>query len=215
MTQDTRDAKDEFMPPLLRLQRLLGVSKDKEVAEALGLSVTALSERKRRGSFPIERLHDLARRRPDLAIDAHYVLTGHPTPAPASLPLPQGEPMSHRVPRECTYSYARNLRLRYTAPRYLLLSVPVSLCGDDRIDVVGDPDNAAYEWVIVRGGDRRGVFEHSDSGYGSTEVALRDGLIAYLGPPDSLKPVKPAGAPPPAEAIPGLGVTEIFGEGAP
>lgn len=50
----------------------------------------------------------------------------------------------------------------------------------DAVEVVGDPDNAAYEWVIMRNGSPA---EHSDCAYGSPEVALRDGLIAYLGEP--------------------------------
>lgn len=142
-----------------------------------------------------QRNYELGQRLPNAAylaaanaagIDVHFVLTGQRTRTPPAGRL--GKP-----------DYGRDLRaLRYTDPRVVLLSVPVGIM-DDRIDVVGDPDNAAYEWVIVRQGR---VFDHSDAGYGSPEVALRDGLLSYLGPPT---PVKPA----PAEAIPGLQVTEV------
>lgn len=53
---------------------------------------------------------------------------------------------------------------------------------DDHVDVVRDPENAAYEWVI-RAPD--GVREYSDVAYGSPEVALRDGLMAYRGMPET------------------------------
>ena len=59
-----------------RLKPALRVSKDQEVAAALGLSKTAFSERKKRGSFPDRELRKLAMERPDLGIDVDYVLTG-------------------------------------------------------------------------------------------------------------------------------------------
>lgn len=71
---------DFFSEALSRLKYLLHVSKDGEVAEALGLSKTAFSERKRRCSFPADELRALAQRRPDLGIDVNYVLTGEPPP---------------------------------------------------------------------------------------------------------------------------------------
>lgn len=52
------------------------VSKDGEVAAALGLSKTAFAERKRRQSFPDKELRSLADTRPDLKLDVDYVLTG-------------------------------------------------------------------------------------------------------------------------------------------
>lgn len=70
-------------------------------------------------------------------------------------------------------------RFRYTENRKTLHSIPVGMT--DLVEVVGDPDNAAYEW-LVRTPD--GVREHSDVAYGSPEVALRDGLIAYCGMPE-------------------------------
>lgn len=71
---------DFFSDALSRLKYLLHVSKDGEVAEALGFSKTAFSERKKRGSFPADELRALAQRRPDLGIDVDYVLTGEPPP---------------------------------------------------------------------------------------------------------------------------------------
>lgn len=73
------------------------------------------------------------------------------------------------------------LDLSYTDPTHL--SRIHRLDGDtkgDTIEVVGDPDNASYEWVIRRGDE----IKHSDAGYGMPEVALRDALIEYYGPRD-------------------------------
>lgn len=67
---------DFFSDSLGRLKHALRVSKDQEVAEALGLSKTAFSERKKRGAFPEENLRALAQQRPELGIDVVYVLTG-------------------------------------------------------------------------------------------------------------------------------------------
>ncbi|MFM9881226.1 MAG: helix-turn-helix domain-containing protein [Burkholderiaceae bacterium] len=63
-----------FSDALSRLKHQLRVSKDQEVAALLGLSKTAFSERKKRGSFPEREVLELAKKRPDL--DAGYVLTG-------------------------------------------------------------------------------------------------------------------------------------------
>ncbi|MDR0673321.1 MAG: helix-turn-helix domain containing protein [Zoogloeaceae bacterium] len=65
-----------FSDSAARLKYALRVSKDGEVAAALGLSKTAFAERKRRGAFPEKELHALAARRPDLALDVGYVLNG-------------------------------------------------------------------------------------------------------------------------------------------
>ena len=65
-----------FSDRLNRLKPMLRVSKDQEVAAALGLSKTAFSERKKRDSFPELELRALARERPDLNIDVDYVMSG-------------------------------------------------------------------------------------------------------------------------------------------
>ena len=67
---------DFFSCALGRLKHELRVSKDGEVAEILGLSKTAFSERKKRNSFPEKELKDIALKRPELGIDVLYVLTG-------------------------------------------------------------------------------------------------------------------------------------------
>ena len=67
---------DFFSDSLGRLKHCLRVSKDQEVAAALGLSKTAFSERKKRNSFPEKELRALAQQRPELGIDVEYVLTG-------------------------------------------------------------------------------------------------------------------------------------------
>jgi hypothetical protein len=72
----------------------------------------------------------------------------------------------------------RKLRFRYTGDSRPVLAIGVGM--DDRIAIVGDPESAAYEWVILA---PDGVREYSDVGYGSSDVAMRDGLIAYLGLP--------------------------------
>lgn len=67
---------DFFSEALVRLKHQLRVSKDGEVAAALGLSKTAFSERKKRGSFPEAELRTLAREKPELGIDPDQVLFG-------------------------------------------------------------------------------------------------------------------------------------------
>ena len=67
---------------------------------------------------------------------------------------------------------------RYTDNKKDLYSIEVDT--GQYVEVVGDPDNASYEWIIR---SQECVTEYSDDGYGMPEVALRDGLIAYLGMP--------------------------------
>lgn len=66
----------------------------------------------------------------------------------------------------------------YTAAKVTLYSIPVGM--NTSVEVVGDPDNCSYEWIHRT--DNR-IDRHSDDGYGMAQVALRDGLIAYLGMP--------------------------------
>lgn len=67
---------DLFSDRVTRLKHELRVSKDQEVAALLRLSKTAFSERKKRNSFPERELVALAKERPELKLDTHYVLTG-------------------------------------------------------------------------------------------------------------------------------------------
>jgi hypothetical protein len=68
--------EDAFGGALLRLKEQTGLHTDKDVAELLGMTVKAFSARKTRGVFPEDKLFSLVARRPDLKVDATYVLTG-------------------------------------------------------------------------------------------------------------------------------------------
>jgi hypothetical protein len=65
---------------------------------------------------------------------------------------------------------------KYTGDAKVLMSVDVDMYAE--VLVVGQPENGAYEWVIVNHGK---VERHSDCGYGMPSIAMRDGLIAYHG----------------------------------
>ena len=67
---------ESFQMKLARLKEELGVSEDQLAAKALGISKAALSDRKRRQSFPDEKVFALAHREPELKIDPTYVMTG-------------------------------------------------------------------------------------------------------------------------------------------
>lgn len=62
-----------FEAALLRLKASLQLQTDKEVAAALGMSATALNDRKKRDSFPEDRVRSLASK---LHFDAEYVIGG-------------------------------------------------------------------------------------------------------------------------------------------
>ena len=66
----------EFEKILLRMKQAAGVRTDREVADLLGMTVKAFTSRKLRDSFPEDKLLALTARRPELGIDANYVLTG-------------------------------------------------------------------------------------------------------------------------------------------
>lgn len=71
------------------------------------------------------------------------------------------------------------LTLRYTDANALRVIHHLPGSAGYAVWVVGNPGNASYEWVIERGEK----MEHSDGGYGDSDVALRDGLIAMHGLP--------------------------------
>ena len=77
---------DFFYEKLNRLKEALGKTKDKEVAEALGIGEKAFNARKTRGSFPEKELRALAQQHPDIALNVDYVLTGKHKPAQERLP---------------------------------------------------------------------------------------------------------------------------------
>ena len=68
---------DFFLNAVNRLKTALGVSKDKEVAAALGISEKAFNARKTRNSFPLDDLLRLAESRPELNVE--NILYGGPT----------------------------------------------------------------------------------------------------------------------------------------
>ena len=65
---------NEFDNRMRRLKKVLGLSQDKDVATVLGMTKASLSDRKRRGSFPDDRVVALVAKYPDL--DVQFVLTG-------------------------------------------------------------------------------------------------------------------------------------------
>lgn len=65
-----------FEESALRLKQQLKVTEDKQVAEALGMSATAWTMRKRRGSFPMTEVRALAQQRPELGLDPEWIITG-------------------------------------------------------------------------------------------------------------------------------------------
>jgi len=64
---------DSYSAIMERFKEIANLSKDSEVAEALGLSPQALSDRKRRSSVPYEQIVDYCR---EHGLDLNYVLTG-------------------------------------------------------------------------------------------------------------------------------------------
>jgi hypothetical protein len=87
--------------------------------------------------------------------------------------------MIHEPSKEAPKKEAMRMpRFEYTGNAKVLHKFQVDMTV--YLHVVGDTDNACYEWVLVRNGE---VAEHSDCGYGDSTIALRDGLIAYHGLP--------------------------------
>lgn len=73
-----------------------------------------------------------------------------------------------------------SLRLKYGRAVAIVHALEVDHV--NRVLVVGDPDNGCYEWALEK---NSAIQLHSDVAYGSPEVALRDGLIAFYGLPDA------------------------------
>lgn len=71
--------------------------------------------------------------------------------------------------------------LHFTQPEKVLITVEVDF--DTTVEVFGEPENGAYEWLLRR----NGVIErYSDMGYCNQSIALLDALIAYHGPQPSI-----------------------------
>ena len=79
--------ENSFKMIALRLKQALQVETDREIAQALGMTQTAFNSRKIRDSFPEDKLFALMSKRPDLKIDATYVLTGNRDAAPVERAL--------------------------------------------------------------------------------------------------------------------------------
>lgn len=71
---------EDFEKQLIRLKQALSLKEDQQIAEALGMTKASFSDRKKRGSFPSERVIGLKSKHPDL--DVFYVLTGDRSPHP-------------------------------------------------------------------------------------------------------------------------------------
>ena len=71
-------------------------------------------------------------------------------------------------------------RFKYLIPETLTTYHKVEVDFVNSVQVVGNGENGAYEWAIFKS---EILERHSNRGYGSAEVALRDGLIACLGLP--------------------------------
>lgn len=67
---------NNFEEQLLRLKQAVKLTADQDVAALLGVTKAAFSDRKKRGSFPEDKLWALAKKRPELDLDTHYVLNG-------------------------------------------------------------------------------------------------------------------------------------------
>lgn len=84
-------------------------------------------------------------------------------------------------------------RLKYTPAISILRELHGVGGGPLNVLVIGSLADVSYEWVLTRGADQV-VATHSDDGYASADVALRDGLIAALGVPDNFVEIMAKGA---------------------
>ena len=72
------------------------------------------------------------------------------------------------------------LKLDYSRDVETVLTISIDMTMV--LEIFGDPDNASYEWCLVRKDGE--VEQHSNCGYGISSIALRDGLCAYHGLPE-------------------------------
>jgi hypothetical protein len=91
---------------------------------------------------------------------------------------------SRQICQEITRQF-RSGHFRYTDFSASELLHFVSVGKNGWVAVIGEPDSGSYEWVIRHDGEFHGqtdvYYDHSDSGYGCPESALRDGLKECLG----------------------------------
>lgn len=74
---------------------------------------------------------------------------------------------------------ARFMPFHHTRIEAVVMSLPLER--GYSAHVIGDPDMAAYEFVIFHGPL---IAKHSDAGYGNSLCAMRDALIAHCGMPE-------------------------------
>lgn len=74
--------------------------------------------------------------------------------------------------------YPFHLPMEYTDGKDLTILFDISVDLNASVKVVGQPDWGAYEWVIENADS---TLTYSNSGYGSPDYALRDGLIIFHG----------------------------------
>ena len=96
-------------------------------------------------------------------------------PDEAIFPMKTTEKISHVQPRfPLTMGYPR---FKYSSNDHLKVLHKITFGFDDVVEVVGDPDNGSYEWLIRTSA---GITHYSDCGYGCSANALLDGLIVAL-----------------------------------
>ena len=71
---------------------------------------------------------------------------------------------------------AQNIQFHYVRNEAEVMRL--DLGGGDVLVVRGDPNNAGYDWVLIKDGD---AVANSNCGYGWAAVAMRDGLSFYTG----------------------------------
>lgn len=118
---------------LLRLKQATQLPSDQEVAELLGMTKAALSDRKRRDSFPVEKVRALAQQRPELRIDVHYVLTGITTEAQARLDAKQGR-IERAVDADMDIEHIRAMERQVTSASPERLMTLGAMLGDMRTE---------------------------------------------------------------------------------
>lgn len=75
-------------------------------------------------------------------------------------------------------AYPFHLPMEYTNGKDLTVLYDISVDINVSVKVVGQPNWGAYEWVIENADS---TLTYSNSGYGSSDYALRDGLIVFHG----------------------------------
>lgn len=157
----------EFDQQLLRLKAQLRVTSDQDVAALLGMSKAAFSDRKRRGSFPVDKLQALAHQRPDLPLDVLYVLTGKTVKERYTVKTGQApanyETLTRYAVAERDAAYAESLsdderellRLFRAAPLKLKMQTVALLSGDVSTDRKGGGVSVKGSGHRVAGRDYR------------------------------------------------------------